>query len=183
MWGWGRSPAVKHSPHKWANSIFGRQLCQKAKQNAKYVCCAEGEIKKMHVQKLQGHRQKLIKTEQHLSTSEEDRKGRTRSDTSIIALNRSRQKVWEPRGKSTWLANLTAWVQSLKHTHKALKSGTQRCASGIPALLREMRSGIRRDPQKPAGQRAWNTLLSKHSRRESASRRRKVRTKVVLYVP
>lgn len=38
----------------------------------------------MHVQKLQGHRQKLIKTEQHLSKSEEDRKGRIRSENDTI---------------------------------------------------------------------------------------------------
>lgn len=38
----------------------------------------------MHVQKLQGHRQKLIKTKQHLSKSKEDRKGRTRSENNTM---------------------------------------------------------------------------------------------------
>lgn len=38
----------------------------------------------MHVQKLQGHRQKMIKIEQHLSKSKEDRKGRTRSENNTM---------------------------------------------------------------------------------------------------
>lgn len=72
----------------------------------------------MHVQKLQGHRQKMIKTEQHLSKSKEDRKGRTRSENNTMAeliqthhnciKHKQAKGLRELRGKSAWLANLTA---------------------------------------------------------------------------